>query len=74
MLDKENKRCLTSNSWLAYVRDLYSNAGGFRRRRALLQVKQNHLKLVGFKHDVDSMRKRIYNYFVENGISFYESD
>ncbi|CAF0804650.1 unnamed protein product [Rotaria sp. Silwood1] len=74
MLDKDDKRCLASESWHAYVRDLYSNSGGFRRRRVLLQVKQNHLKLVGFKQDVDTMRRRIYDYFVENSISFYESD
>ncbi|CAF1459199.1 unnamed protein product [Rotaria magnacalcarata] len=74
MLDKDDKRCLASDSWHAYVRDLYSNPGGFRRRRVLLQVKQNQLTLVGFDQDVDSMRKQIYNYFVENAISFYESD
>ncbi|CAF1114633.1 unnamed protein product [Rotaria sordida] len=74
MLDKDDKRCLTNESWHAYVRDLYSSSSGFRRRRVLLQVKQNHLKLVGFKQDVDTMRRRIYDYFVENSISFYESD
>ena len=40
----------------------------------LLQVKQNQLTLVGFGQDVDAMRKQIYDYFVENAISFYESD
>ncbi|CAF0945727.1 unnamed protein product [Rotaria sp. Silwood1] len=74
MLDKDDKRCLASDSWHAYVRDLYSNPGGFRRRRVLLQVKQNQLTLVGFEQDVDAMRKQIYDYFVENAISFYESD
>ncbi|CAF2510978.1 unnamed protein product [Rotaria sp. Silwood2] len=74
MLDKDDKRCLASDSWHAYVRDLYSNPGGFRRRRVLLQVKQNQLTLVGFDQDVDAMRKQIYDYFVENAISFYESD
>ncbi|CAF3119067.1 unnamed protein product [Rotaria sp. Silwood2] len=74
MLDKDDKRCLASESWHTYVRNLYSSSGGFRRRRVLLQVKQNHLKLVGFRQDVDTMRRRIYDYFVENSISFYESD
>ncbi|CAF1313456.1 unnamed protein product [Rotaria magnacalcarata] len=74
MLDKDDKRCLAGDSWNGHVRDLYSSSGGFRRRRVLLQVKQNHLKLVGFKHDVDNMRKRINDYFVENSISYYESD
>jgi hypothetical protein len=74
MLDKDDKRCLASDAWHAYVRDLYSNPGGFRRRRVLLQVKQNQLTFVGFGHDVDAMRKQIYDYFVENAISFYESD
>lgn len=74
MLDKDDKRCLASDSWHAYIRDLYSASGGFRRRRVLLQVKQNQLTLVGFEQDVDSMRRRIYDYFGENAISFYESD
>ena len=74
MLDKDDKRVLASDSWHAYVRDLYSNPGGFRRRRVLLQVKQNQLTLVGFEPDVQAMRKQIYDYFVENAISFYESD
>jgi hypothetical protein len=74
MLDKDDKRCLASDAWHAYVRDLYSNPGGFRRRRVLLQVKQNQLTFVGFGQDVDAMRKQIYDYFVENAISFYESD
>jgi hypothetical protein len=74
MLDKDDKRCLASESWHAYVRELYSNPGGFRRRRVLLQVKQNQLTLVGFGQDVDAMRRRISDYFVENAISFYESD
>ena len=74
MLDKDDKRCLASESWYAYVRDLYSTPGSFRRRRVLLQVKQNQLTLVGFRQDVDAMRKRIYDYFGENAISFYESD
>ena len=74
MLDKDDKRVLASESWHIYVRDLYSNPGGFRRRRVLLQVKQNQLTLVGFEQDVHAMRKQIYDYFVENAISFYESD
>jgi hypothetical protein len=74
MLDKDDKRCLASDSWHTYVRDLYANPNGFRRRRVLLQVKQNQLTFVGFGHDVDAMRKQIYDYFVENAISFYESD
>jgi hypothetical protein len=74
MLDKDDKRCLASDAWHSYIRDLYSNPGGFRRRRVLLQVKQNQLTFVGFGHDVDAMRKQIYDYFVENAISFYESD
>ena len=74
MLDKDDKRVLASDSWHAYVRDLYSNPTGFRRRRVLLQVKQNQLTLVGFEQDVQAMRKQIYDYFVENAISFYESD
>ena len=74
MLDKDDKRCLASDSWHGHVRDLYSISGGFRRRRVLLQVKQNQLTLVGFGQDVDAMRKQIYDYFVENAISFYESD
>ena len=74
MLDKDDRRVLASDSWHAYVRDLYSNPGGFRRRRVLLQIKQNQLTLVGFEHDVDAMRRQIYDYFVENAISFYESD
>ncbi|CAF1019069.1 unnamed protein product [Adineta steineri] len=74
MLDKDDRRCLASESWHAYVRELYSNPGGFRRRRVLLQVKQNQLTLVGFGQDVDAMRRRISDYFVENAISFYESD
>jgi hypothetical protein len=74
MLDKDDKRCLASDSWHAYIRDLYSTPGGFRRRRVLLQVKQNQLTLVGFGQDVDAMRRRIYDYFGENAISFYESD
>jgi hypothetical protein len=74
MLDKDDKRCLASDGWHAYIRDLYSTPGGFRRRRVLLQVKQNQLTLVGFAQDVDAMRRRIYDYFGENAISFYESD
>ena len=74
MLDKDDKRCLASDSWHGYIRDLYSTSGGFRRRRVLLQVKQNQLTLVGFRQDVDAMRRRIYDYFGENAISFYESD
>ncbi|CAF1081333.1 unnamed protein product [Adineta steineri] len=74
MLDKDDKRCLASDSWHSYVRDLYANPNGFRRRRVLLQVKQNQLTFVGFGQDVDAMRKQIYDYFVENAISFYESD
>ena len=74
MLDKDDKRCLAGDAWHGYVRDLYSHLGGFRRRRVLLQVKQNQLTLVGFGQDVDAMRKRIHDYFVENAISFYESD
>ena len=74
MLDKDDKRCLASESWHSYIRDLYSQTGGFRRRRVLLQVKQNQLTLVGFRQDVDAMRRRIYDYFGENAISFYESD
>jgi hypothetical protein len=73
--DKDDRRCLTNDSWHAYVRRLYAGEGdGFRRRRVLLNVKQNQLTLVGFEHDVNAMRKRIYDYFVENAISFYESD
>lgn len=74
MLDKDDKRALASDLWHAYVRDLYSSPSGFRRRRVLLQVKQNQLTLVGFDQDVHAMRKQIYDYFVENAISFYESD
>jgi hypothetical protein len=74
MLDKDDKRCLASDVWHAYVRDLYSNPVGFRRRRVLLQVKQNQLTFVGFGQDVNAMRKQIYDYFVENAISFYESE
>ena len=75
MLDKDDQRCLTSNSWQSLVRDLYSSSGGgFRRRRVLLQVKQNQLTFVGFEQDVHAMRKHINDYFVENSISFYESD
>lgn len=76
MLDKDDRRCLASESWNDYVRDLYSDNGNgsFRRRRVLLQVKQNQLTLVGFEKDVVAMRKRIEDYFVENAISFYESD
>ena len=69
MLDKDDKRCLASDSWHGHVRDLYSISGGFRRRRVLLQVKQNQLTLVGFAQDVDAMRKQIYDYFVENARS-----
>jgi len=74
MLDKDDKRCLASDAWHGYIRDLYSKPGGFRRRRVLLQVKQNQLTFVGFGQDVDEMRRQIYDYFVENAISFYESD
>ena len=74
MLDKDDKRCLASDAWHGYIRELYSSSGGFRRRRVLLQVKQNQLTLVGFEQDVDAMRRRIYDYFGENAISFYESD
>lgn len=75
MLDKDDRRCLASDSWQDYARDLYADGGGaFRRRRVLLQVKQNQLTLVGFEQDVVGMRKRIEDYFVENAISFYESD
>ena len=75
MLDKDDRRCLTDESWNAYVRDLYSTSGGgFRRRRVLLQVRQNQLTFVGFEQDVNSMRKHVHDYFMENAISFYESD
>lgn len=75
MLDKDDQRCLTSDSWHAFVRDLYSSSGGgFRRRRVLLQVKQNQLTFVGFEQDMNGMRKRVNEYFVEKAISFYESD
>lgn len=75
MLDKDDRRCFNEDSWHSYLRNLYSNTGaGFRRRRVLLQVKQNQLIFVGFQQDVNDMRKHIYDYFMENAISFYESD
>ncbi|CAF1583929.1 unnamed protein product [Didymodactylos carnosus] len=72
MLDKDDKRFLSNEHWMKYIKELYTKE--FRRRKVLLQVKQNSVTLVGFIHDVKEMRKKIYDYFRENNISFYESD